>query len=232
MRKVAFRDQESVSPKCGKWYFGAKKVLGYFYSVSPKCGKWYFGAKKVLGYLYSVSPKCGKWYFGARKFLATFTVSRQNVESDISGPRKFLATFPVSRQNVESDITGPRKFLATSRLSRQNNPLASSCHSQFSQRVQTRVARLAFFMPTFSDLAHCKVVGSKKITWHFSLKCQQGIFIANQFKICQTWESWHKNANLATLVQTLKWLMCVVIYLTVWKCNGQVQYMQCCSVDA
>ena len=35
----------------------------------------------------------------------------------------------------------------------------------------TRVARLAFYMPTFSNLAHLKEVGSKKkITcWHFNL---------------------------------------------------------------
>ena len=50
-----------------------------------------------------------------------------------------------------------------------------------------RVARLAFLCQ-LSQIWH-----KKKITcWHFSLKCQQEISIANQFKICQIWESWHK----------------------------------------
>ena len=59
-------------PKCWKWHFGAKKVLGYQVAKHflrflwqclakikplPKCGKWHFGAKKVLGYLHTVSSK-------------------------------------------------------------------------------------------------------------------------------------------------------------------------------
>ena len=76
--------------------------------------------------------------------------------------------------------------------------------SQSNDHFDNRVARLAFLCQ-LSQIWHIvKWLAVKKITcWHFSLKCQQEIVIANQFKICQIWESWHKIANLATLFDNI-----------------------------
>ena len=64
------------------------------------------------------------------------------------------------------------------------------------------LARLAFFMPTFSNLAYFKVVGSKKITWHFSRKCQQEILLPTKYAKFE--KVGIKKANLATLDGSLK----------------------------
>ena len=61
------------------------------------------------------------------------------------------------------------------------------------------------FLWQLSQIWHIlKWVAVKKITGHFSLKCQQEILLPTEFKICRIWESWHKKANLATLDGSLK----------------------------
>ena len=68
----------------------------------------------------------------------------------------------------------------------------------------TRVARLAFYMPTFSNLAYLKEVGCKNITcWHFNLKCRQEILLLPTNSNYAKFEKVGiKNANLATLDTT------------------------------
>ena len=63
-----------------------------------------------------------------------------------------------------------------------------------------RVARLVFFMPTFSDLAYFELA-IKISCWHFRLKCQQVIFflLPTTLRYAKFEKVGIKNANLATL---------------------------------
>ena len=53
-------------------------------------------------------------------------------------------------------------FLTTPMASYDAERVDQRAVSVHAPNVTARVARLAFFMPTFSNVAYCKVVGSKK----------------------------------------------------------------------
>ena len=63
----------------------------------------------------------------------------------------------------------------------------TQCKSHRSNKCWQQDCQVGIFMPTFSIWHIVKWLAVKKKIncWHFSLKSQQEIFIANQFKICQ-----------------------------------------------